>query len=478
MLTTFLCLTIPAALLQAAAIGGNDASNNIGPGISSRAFSLRFGLLWGSMFEIIGALLLGSGVTITFTSKLIPVARFEGLAGAANIYALGMFCSLAAAMIYTALATRVGLPISTTHSIIGAICGFGFTAFGSHAVPGLVFARTFTAMLTSPLIGLVVTAVAVRLLKNTMLKKQGDSLADALHAVSYLPVLWGATSAIVSFLVLLKFSPAWWYVGLASIGIGLLVALGVWAVALPRIRLRLHNHPSNVGVEAELHHIHAQVPSISADPPNDPNSYSTEEDEAGSAASRCSGHPSLPPVPRLALAFDERVLAVVDDVQGLFVPLLWLASALMSFGHGANDIANASGPFAGVYLAFKEKQVVSMTSVPWWILASCALALSLGIQFLAPRVIKTVSSIVQLSPASAFASQFVTSLIVLVASILGLPVSGTHIIIGALWGVAWAEGAPIDPKLVKSIALSWIITFPAAMGISALLFFVLRAAIL
>ena len=406
-----------AGLYMAWNIGANDVANAMGTSVGSGAVTLRQAVLIAAVFEFSGAFIFGSHVTETVRKGMLDPVAFStaGPFGAQGpvLLALGMTAALLAAAIWLQISTKLGLPVSTTHSIVGAVIGFGILAVGMHAIRWGQITEIVASWFVSPLMGGAL-AFGIFFGIRRFILQSPDPIGATARAAPYLVMAVGTILALTftqKVLHNLMHNPDPTFVGLAALAIG--GAAGLAARGLIRIP------------EA----------AVGADP--------------------------------------------YPYVEKVFGGLQVVTAAFVAFAHGANDVANAVGPLAAVVSIAKTGYTDVPNGVPLarWILAVGGIGIVIGLAMWGYKVIATVGRhITEITPSRGFSAEFATACTVLLASRLGLPVSTTHILVGAVVGVGIAHGlAALNLKTVTRIAGSWIATLPAAAVISALLYLGLKA---
>lgn len=413
--TWLLVLSIAGGLYMAWNIGANDVANAMGTSVGSGALTLRNAIIIAAVFEFSGAVLVGSHVTDTIRSGILETAMFEpaGPLGPDGplILALGMFSALMAAGIWLQIATMWGIPVSTTHSIVGAVVGFGLVAIGSAAVDWSSIRLIALSWVVSPLCGALIAWAMFAFVRWSILRRPDP--AEAARRVG--PYLVGLVGVILTLSFVYKAlrnvvkdpSLALTWGAALSVGV-ILAALTAWALA--------------------------HKPQKQANP----------------------------------YIYVERVFGWLQISTAIFV----------AFAHGANDVANAIGPLAAVVniIGSSFTELPHRVPVPFWVLVLGGVGIVIGLATWGYKVIETVGSqITELTPSRGFSAEFGTATTVLLASRLGLPISTTHTLVGAVIGVALAQGmAALNLRVVGNIVNSWLATLPAAAGITAALFLLLR----
>lgn len=416
-------------------IGANDVANNVGPAVGSNALSMLGALLIAAIFETAGALLAGGDVVGTISKGIIDPASVSD----PKVFVWVMFAALLSAALWLNLATWLGAPVSTTHSIVGGVMGAGIAAAGYTAVNWVTMGKIAASWVISPVLGGLVAALFLWFIKANVSEKQ-DKIAAARR---WVPILIAIMAGAFSTYLAVK--------GLKKIvKIDLQTALFIGAVAFAVSYFITH-------------------PFIRHQSDGKDNSKET--------------------------------------VRGLFKIPLICAAALLSFAHGANDVANAVGPLAAIVHTAEAAEVVSKVTIPLWVMGVGALGISFGLVLFGPKMIRMVGKqITKLNPLRAYCVALSAAITVIIASGLGLPVSSTHIAVGAIFGVGFFREAhwrysTSDSKVEKIVAVeaekqtsakrkhrklvrrshfltiiaAWVITVPAAAVLSACIFMVINA---
>lgn len=362
-------LLVAAAMIggyMALNIGANDVANNVGPAVGSHAITLTGAIVIAACFEAGGALIAGGDVVGTIKSGIIDPALIPDAA----TFIWLMTGALLAAALWLNLATALGAPVSTTHAIVGGVLGAGIAAGGFGIADWAEVGRIAASWVISPVLGGAIAAAFLYVIKRSV-TYQSDLMAAARRTVPLLIALmaWSFTTYL-----LLKGLRRLWSVGFVTAAlIGLLVAGLAWLV------MRWH-------------------------------------------VARSTG----------------RVPNTRDGVNELFTVPLIFAAALLSFAHGANDVANAVGPLAAINDAVTSGGIVAKAHIPLWVMLVGAIGISLGLALFGPKLIRTVGSeITELDRARAFCVALSAAITVIIASQLGLPVSSTHIAVGGVFGVGF-----------------------------------------
>ena len=362
-------LLVAAAMIggyMALNIGANDVANNVGPAVGSQAITLAGAIVIAAIFEAAGALLAGGNVVGTIKNGIIDPA----LIADTDTFVWLMIGALLSAALWLNLATAVGAPVSTTHSIVGGVLGGGVAAGGWAIADWGQVGQIAASWVISPVLGGLIAAGTLYFIKRTITYRQ-DLLGASQKTVPILVAFMGWAFATYLAMKGLKHL---WKIGFPTASIiGLVVAAGVFVLMRG--------------------YVNRTVPDM-------PNTK--------------------------------------ESVNDLFTIPLIFAAALLSFAHGANDVANAVGPLAGINEAIMSGGVDGSADIPLWVMMVGAVGIALGLALYGPKLIKTVGSeITEIDKARAFCVAIAAAVTVIVASQLGLPVSSTHIAVGGVFGVGF-----------------------------------------
>jgi PiT family inorganic phosphate transporter len=391
-------------------IGANDVANAMGTSVGSGAITVTTAIVIAGVFEFCGAVLAGGHVTSTIRKGIIDPAGVPS----AEVLAVGMLAALLAAGIWLMVASLYGWPVSTTHSIVGALIGFGLVGIGSEAVDWPQVGSIVASWLISPLIGGVLAFLLAISVRRLVLDADDPQAA----AVRYGPIYVFLMGVLVTLVTVFKglshleieLSAA--QTGLLAVTVGLLIAL------VGRYLIR------GITVEPEV----------------------------------------------------EREFHFAG-VEKVFAPLCVFTACAMAFAHGSNDVANGIGPLAAVVSIASTGQVAQDSPLPLWMLLLGGAGIVIGLATLGYRVMRTIGKrITELTPSRGFCAEMAAAATVVVASRLGLPVSTTHIIVGAVMGVGMARGiAAIDLRVIAAIVASWLVTLPVGAALAAAIYYALTA---
>ncbi|PVB63554.1 inorganic phosphate transporter [Labrenzia sp. 011] len=418
-------------------IGANDVANNVGPAVGSRAMTLLTALVIAAVFESAGALIAGSDVVGTISKGIIDPQSVAD----ANVFMAAMMAALVSSALWINLATWIGAPVSTTHSIVGGVMGAGIAAAGIDAVNWTTMSSIAASWIISPFLGGLIAAGFLAFIKTFIIYR--DDKIEA--ARTWVPVLIGVMSGAFASYLVLKGLKNVIRIGMpTSLLLGIVFGFAVWFIVRPLIR-------------------------------------------------------------RQSEGLENRN----QSLRVLFSLPLVCSAALLSFAHGANDVANAVGPLAAIVHTAELGDVVDKVSIPLWVMAVGAFGISFGLLLFGPKLIRMVGQqITKLNPMRAYCVSLSAAITVIIASGLGLPVSSTHIAVGAVFGVGFfrewyterslrrleyvnkKQGGnnvvrPVRNReeqarrhLVRrahfmTIIAAWIVTVPAAAVLSGGLYFVI-----
>ncbi len=392
-------------------VGANDVANAMGTSVGSRALTLKQAILIAILFEFAGAYLAGGAVTATIRKGIIEPSL---LSGNPELLVFGMMAALLAAGIWLLVATHFGWPVSTTHSIVGAIVGFAAVGISVDAVHWTKVGTIVASWVVSPVTAGIIAFFLFRSVQKLILDTE-DPFANAKRYVPYYIFLVGFIIAMVTFTKGLK------HIGLhlswfQSAGVSIIIGLITMAAGVFMQR------------------------KIKVDPSADREFHFT-------------------------------------SVEKVFGVLMMFTACAMAFAHGSNDVANAVGPLAAIVgVVSAGGEVAQKTAMPTWILLLGGAGIVAGLVMYGHKVIATVGqNITELTPSRGFAATLAAASTVVVASGTGLPISTTHTLVGAVLGVGLARGmAALNLKVVGTIFVSWIVTLPAGAILAIMFFFMLK----
>jgi inorganic phosphate transporter, PiT family len=450
-------------------IGANDVSNAMGTSVGSGALTLKRAVVLAAILEFCGAYFVGGNVSETMQKGLIDTEMFTS---EPMILILGMCAALLGTSIWLQIASYFGWPVSTTHAIVGAILGFGALIGGFEAIQWEETTSIAISWVVSPVLSGLISYLIFYILQRKILFAMNPMEATKKLIPFLIFIVFGTftLSLIFNGLDNLNFSISF----PGALGIAVLVGLAASFIAYFLVRriptpeccpLPLSHHlPQNVvSLDKAIKHLQ-RVRVASYD---DTHTRVTEIlGEVKNLSHRL----------RQESSFSART-SEYSVVEKLFAYLQILSACFVAFAHGANDVANAIGPVAAVLDIIKNGVISDSAIIPPYLLIFGGLGIVIGLATWGWRVIMTIGKkITELTPTRGFCAEFGAASTILVASKLGLPVSTTHCLVGAVLGVGLARGIKaINLNIIRDIILSWIVTIPASAGMTIVLYFMLKA---
>lgn len=409
--STLLLLTILFGFFMAWGVGANDVANAMGTSVGAKAITLKQAIIIAMVFEFAGAYLAGGEVTSTIRKGIIDP---ETLSADPELLVYGMMSALLAAAIWLLVASTFGWPVSTTHSIVGAIVGFASVGISVDAVNWGKVGNIVSSWVVSPVLAGTFSFFIYMSVRKFVFDTE-DPFKSAKRAV---PVYIFMVGFVISMVTMVK--------GLKHIGLdlsfeesilyslamaGLICVIG--AIAVSRVKR----------VSESVHHD-------------------------------------------------------VINIERLFGVLMIFTACSMAFAHGSNDVANAIGPLAAVNSIISSGgEVAQKAMMPNWILLLGGGGIVAGLALYGYRVMRTIGThITELTPSSGFAAELAAATTVVLASGYSLPVSTTHTLVGGVLGVGLARGiAALNLRVVGTIFVSWLVTLPAGAGLAIIFFYMFKA---
>ena len=407
----YIGLAAAFGLFMAWGIGANDVANAMATSVGSKALTIKQAILVAAVFEFAGAVLAGGEVTSTIRKGIVDA---DLLSGSPELLVYGMLAALLAAGTWLLIASKNGWPVSTTHSIVGAIVGFAAVGIGVDAVQWGKVGTIVMSWVVSPVTSGFIAYLIYRSVQKLILSQE-DPLAKAKRYVPVYIFLAAFTITLVTILKGLK------HVGLTislrdSYILAIAIAVGISLIGAFFIRRIEPDKKAEKG-----QHFYT--------------------------------------------------------VERVFGVLMVVTACGMAFAHGSNDVANAIGPLAAVVSIASTGAIGAKSSLPIWVLALGGGGIVVGLATFGRHVIATVGKkITQLTPSRGFAAELAAATTIVIASGTGMPISTTHTLVGAVLGVGMARGIEaIDLRVVARILVSWVVTIPAGAFLAILFFFVFRA---
>ncbi|MDO3387409.1 anion permease [Gilvimarinus sp. SDUM040013] len=405
-----LILACVFGLFMAWGVGANDVANAMGTSVGSKALTIKQAIFVAMIFEFLGAYLAGGAVTSTIRKGIVDPAI---MAGTPELLVYGMLSALLAAGTWLLIASILGWPVSTTHSIVGAIVGFAAIGISTEAVAWGKVLSIVASWVVSPMLAGTIAFFIFRSVQRLILNTE-DPFTQARR---YIPFYMFAVGFLIAMVTLLKglkhvFKDSGFSLSflesmlIAGVIGGIVCAIGV--VMLRRV-----------------------------------------EPEQADSGNRFA------------------------SVEKMFAVLMIFTACAMAFAHGSNDVANAVGPMAAVINVVKTGSVTAKSAMPSWVLLIGGVGIVIGLATYGFKVMATIGKkITELTPSRGFAAELAAAATVVLASGTGLPISTTHTLVGAVLGVGLARGiGALNLGVVGSIFMSWVVTLPAGAGLAILFFF-------
>ncbi len=467
--TILLIIAVGSGFYMAWSIGANDVANAMGTSVGSKALTIKRAVILAAILEFSGAFLVGSHVSETIRKGIISPMLFQGHP---MDLVYGMIGALLAAAIWLQLATYFGWPVSTTHSIVGSVIGFGVVVGGMHAVAWGKVGSIVASWVVSPLL-----SGSLAFITFTFLRRKIYYQDNPIRAAKRL-------APFIVFMVFVILTLAMVFKGLKNLhldlgfmhALGIAIIVGSFAAVVTYFLVRNISEPQEtievqqkqpVGVIRSLGRIVNQLEKVAEQSKGELKielKRIVEELEAARDAANI--HKQL-----------ERSTSEYRTVEKIFAYLQILSASFVAFAHGANDVANAVGPLAAVVSVLGQGIVVMKAQVPMWILGLGGVGIVIGLATWGWRVMETIGKkITELTPTRGFAAEFAAATTIVLASRLGLPISTTHTLVGAVFGVGLARGiAALNLRMVSDIVVSWIITIPAGAAGAIVIYYILKA---
>ncbi|NVJ49319.1 MAG: inorganic phosphate transporter [Gammaproteobacteria bacterium] len=412
---TLLVFAAIVGFFMAWGIGANDVANAMGTSVGSKALTIKQAIFIAAIFEFAGAYLAGGEVTSTIRKGIIDSGPFIPNP---ELLVLGMISALLAAGTWLAIASARGWPVSTTHSIVGAIIGFAVVAVGMEAVSWGKVGGIVGSWIVTP----AISGIIAYLIFMSAQKLIFDTERPVDNAKKYVPLYMGLAGFVLALVTIKKGlkhivksgdlnisnGEAYLYALIVAIGIALVGAFFVRRVKIEE------------SADKEMH---------------------------------------------------------FNNVEKIFAVLMVVTACCMAFAHGSNDVANAIGPLAAVQSVLANNgEIVPKAQLAWWILPLGGIGIVAGLALFGSRVMATIGKgITHLTPSRGFAAELAAATTVVIASGTGLPISTTQTLVGAVLGVGMARGiAALNLGVVRSIVVSWVVTLPIGAALSIIFFLILK----
>ncbi len=466
--TILMILALAISFYMAWNIGANDVANAMGTSVGSGALTLKWAILVAALMEFAGAFLVGSHVTNTVRKGIIDPAVFTG---DPNSYIYGMIAALLAAGTWLNIASYKGWPVSTTHSIVGSVLGFGIVFSGFSSIHWNTVSKIAASWVVSPLLSGVISFSIFILLRRVIFY----SKTPVESAKKITPFLVFFVVGILTLVMVFK--------GLKNLHLDLplnqalilacLVGLLGAFISIPLIKKvkssrteekedELIDPKVEIGMQKAVMHLRRVKESVTGELSFEVNDLLEKSENISNQLEKYS---------RI-----KHISADYLTVEKIFVYLQILSACFVAFAHGANDVANAIGPLAGVLSAIKSGVIQMEAQVPMLVLLLGGIGIVVGLATWGWRVIETIGKcITELTPTRGFAAEFGAAITIVLASKLALPVSTTHTLVGAVLGVGLARGlSSLNLSTIRDILISWVITIPAGASITIAFYYIIR----
>ncbi|MCH9634231.1 MAG: hypothetical protein S4CHLAM7_09760 [Chlamydiae bacterium] len=467
--TTLLVISLIFGVYMTWNIGANDVANAMGTSVGSKALTLTKAVILAAILEFAGAFLIGDNVSETIQNGILNTSLFLDKP---LILALGMIASLLGTGIWLQLASYFGWPVSTTHTIIGSLFGFGIVVAGASAIHWNEIYYIVISWILSPLLGATISYIVFHFIQKKILYspnplKAAKRLAPLFVFITFFAFGLGIfLNGMPKLHLNFNFVPA----------IFLSISLGAVAALIGILILNRKKTPPFEDHSAK-HQIDFQV--IRGLNKSIKHLRRTEMYATGELQSTVShmltnlSAASHDTRKKLDLHVQSREHSQVEKI---FSVLQILSACFVAFAHGGNDVANAIGPLAAVISILKTGSIVMQPGIPLWLLAVGGGGIVVGLMTWGWRVIETVGKkITDLTPTRGFAAEISAALVILLASRLGLPISTTHTLVGAVLGIGLARGiGALNLRILKDIVGAWVITIPAGALFTIVVFYILK----
>jgi sodium-dependent phosphate transporter len=492
------------AFILSLGIGSNDVANTFGTSVGSKVLTLRQACILASIFETLGAILLGAKVSDTVRKGVIDTAPYEN---DTELFMVGNIAALGGSCVWLFTATFLSMPVSATHSIIGAIVGFSLVAKGSKGIDWVQLGMIVASWFVSPVLSGIITILIFMVVKYFILNKK-DPLEPGLR---FLPIFYSLTIVLNAFSIfydgpeMLGFDRIpLWGVFVLAFGAGTICALLIRILLVPWQRKKIISDIAKVNLEREEEG-GGKIPleDLTSDGVHN-NGYSTDKsrenlNNVNGQAFTTDGSGKPFETSQVDIYKGEKSLddkdgedttedtdappKVVDrpETARLFSFLQILTAIFGAFAHGGNDVSNAIGPLVSIWLISTDPNgdVAGEAQTPVWLLLIGGVGISVGLWIWGRRVIKTMGEdLTTITPSSGFAIETGAAITVLIASNLGIPISSTHCKVGSIIFVGrYRSKENVDWSLFRNIALSWVLTLPISGAFAAAFMALLQLAV-
>lgn len=467
------------AFVMAYGIGANDVANAFATSVGAKAITLKQALLIAAFMEFFGATLMGSHVTDTVAKGIIDAEIFME---EPEILMVAEMCALMSASVWLLLATIWGLPVSTTHAIIGALVGCGIVARGFNAIHWSTVIEIVVSWFASPVLSGILTFLLFLFVRNYILRAK-ESFERALK---FYPIMVGVTFAVNIFFIIYKGSPQLnldetplWLGLLISVVLGIIISVVLTFTMVPCLRkrsLKIQSEDDNTKTQA--------TKSVSANPnapmaaantavtvsvPVEETKKETKPTKDDLGMLNHDVHAELKDEESQVYKMHQNAEKFDARTEHVFTFVQVVTATFDSFSHGANDVANSIGPLAGVVSIYVNRGISDKSEVPIWILILGGAGIVVGLATLGYKIIASIGvNLVRVTPSRGFTIELGAAIVVLIGSRLGIPLSTTHCQVGSTVGVGVLEGKKgINWKLFLEVFAGWVLTLVVAALVAA-----------
>ncbi len=462
-MTVLIILALVFGFYMAWNIGANDVANAMGTSVGSGALTFKRAVILAAILEFAGAFFVGSHVSDTVRKGIVDPMLFSGDPQA---FVLGMLSALLAAGLWLQIASYFGWPVSTTHSIVGAIIGFGIVYGGMTAIHWNKVSTIAASWVVSPLLSGTISFLIFQIVMHRVFYQ-----ADPVKAVrKFTPYMVFTVLGIMTLVMVfkglkhLKLDLSLPNALLVASGVGLLGAL------LSVVLLRRYKTDDTLEDQRQAREQYTARALQKAMKHLNRAKRSADSDEQGAIDSMMEEARAITDTSekRANLGSNNQF----RQVERIFIFLQILTACFVAFAHGANDVANAIGPLSAAVQTAQDAVVAAKASVPMWALALGGFGIVVGLATYGWRVMETVGKkITELTPSRGFCAEFGAATTIVLASKLALPISTTHTLVGAVLGVGLARGiGALNLTTVRDIAISWVVTIPAGALMAILIY--------
>lgn len=512
------------SFLLAFGLGANDVANSFGTSVGSKVLTLRQACILATIFEIAGSVLVGYKVSDTIRKGIIDLAIYQN---SEKELMLGNLSALVGCAVWLLAATFLKLPVSGTHSIVGATIGFSLVAHGAAGIHWMTLVKIIGSWFVSPLMSGIISGLLFAVIRKFILNK--DKPLE--YGLRSLPFFYGITLFVNVFSVvhdgssLLHFNVIpWWGAVVISVGVGIISAVVVLLFVVPWMRKRIlsdlakQNEPVNFTLETPR----AGTPVDSS--PEESKAISLEDISSLNKSHMKDCNEINTTCTTTTYHFPSNIDTIIDvpnhekqengnfklipesfkngfslkgepnedsdmvkpedadkpETARLFTFLQVLTATFGSFAHGGNDVSNAIGPLIAIWMVYFEGNAKQEAETPIGILFYGGFGIAIGLWIWGRRVMKTIGEdLTKITPSSGFSIELGSALTVLLASKIGIPISTTHCKVGSVVCVGWIRSRQgVDWKLFRNIIFAWVVTLPVAGGLSAALMAIFEATVL